>query len=112
MMPVVADLFFVEIAEGIAHGTGGIRRKIAFGWIEKPGCTGKGFLSDHFDFRMGQAGDIFKIPRDLCRYGKEIVHQCAHGGNPAHSNFKLQILNSKEEEEDDNRGLWNFPGGG
>jgi hypothetical protein len=77
-MPVVTDLPFVEITQGIAHGAGGVCGEVAFGRIEKPGRVGECFLSGQLNFSMWQAGDIGELPGDLGREGKEFVYPFFH----------------------------------
>ena len=71
-------LAFVEIAQGVAHGTGGVGSEVAFGRIEMPGRMGECLLGRQFDLGMGQAGDVIELPGDFGRKGKELVYPCFH----------------------------------
>ena len=69
VMLVMADLLFVEIAEGIAHGAGSVGGEVAFFGFEKTRGVGQGFLRGELDFRMGKAGEVNELPGDLRREG-------------------------------------------
>ncbi len=80
VVPMVPDLPFVEIAQGIAHGVGGIGGEVAFGWSETPRGVGQCFLGSQLDFGMRQAGDVGELACDFGSEGKEFIHPFFHDG--------------------------------
>ena len=69
--PVMPDLALVEIAKGVAHGAGGVGGEVAYGRIEKPCRMGESFLGGQLDLGEGKAWNVFELPGDLSREGKE-----------------------------------------
>lgn len=78
VVPVVPDLPFVEIAQGVAHGAGGVSGEVALGRIVSPGRMGESLLSRQFYLSMRQSGDVIELPGDLCSEGKEFIYPLFH----------------------------------
>jgi hypothetical protein len=73
-------LSFVEIAQGVAHGAGGVGGEVAFGRIEKPGRMGERLLGRQLDFGMRQAGDVGELTGDFGREGKTSFYILIYDG--------------------------------
>ncbi|MEY4569959.1 MAG: hypothetical protein RLZZ398_1398 [Verrucomicrobiota bacterium] len=78
VVPVMPHLAFIEIAQGVTHGAGGVGGEVAFGRIEKPRGMGECFLSGQLNFGMRQAGNIMELPGDFGRERKELEHLIFH----------------------------------
>jgi hypothetical protein len=75
---VMADLAVVEIAQGIAHGAGGVCREVALCRIVESGRSGECLLGGQLDFNMRQAGDVGELACDFGSEGKEFIHPFFH----------------------------------
>jgi hypothetical protein len=99
VVPMMADLPFVEIAQGIAQGACGAGDEVAFGWIEMPCGVGESFLGGQVDFGVREAGDVGELACDFSSEGKKFIHPFFHDGEklsgyaPARQVFG-QMINS------------------
>jgi hypothetical protein len=78
VVAVMPHLLFIEIAQGVAHGAGGVGIEVVLGGIEKEIRVGESFLGGQLNFSMWQAGDSGELPSDLSREGKEFVYPFFH----------------------------------
>ena len=62
---VMPNLFFVEAAEGIADGLGGVGGEVAFGRIELAASRSERLLRLNFNLRQVEAGDVREIASDM-----------------------------------------------
>ena len=78
VVPVVPHLAFIEIAQGVAHRSGGVGGEVAFGRIEKPCRMSECLLGSQLDFGMRKTGYVGEVLRDFAREGKELEHLNFH----------------------------------
>ena len=86
------NLLFVETAEGIADGLGGVGGEVAFFGIELASCGSECLLRLNFNLRQVEAGDVREIAGDMPGERQEFGDFGVHLSGNTRSRAAIQFI--------------------